>query len=66
MPVNYLPRVGPSSVTGHPVKALIVGLQMIRLVLKLRRAGPYRSRRPPAFVHPGPVAEHRPHERLPL
>jgi glycosyltransferase involved in cell wall biosynthesis len=66
VPVNYLPRVGPSSVTGHPVKAAIVGLQMIRLVFKLRRTGPYRMARPPAFAHPRPITEHRPHERLPL
>jgi glycosyltransferase involved in cell wall biosynthesis len=41
IPVNYLPRVGTSSVTGDPVKAIGVGVQMIRLVLRHRR----RSRR---------------------
>jgi glycosyltransferase involved in cell wall biosynthesis len=52
VPVNYLPRVGKSSVTGDPLKAVAVGLQMIRLVLALRRTAPRRSRRPPAFVAP--------------
>ncbi len=52
VPVNYLPRVGRSSVTGDPVKAVGVGLQMIGLVLSLRRTAPRRSQRPPAFVAP--------------
>src|SRR5581483_8667789 len=34
VPVNYLPRVGTSSVTGHPIKAIGVGLRMIELVLR--------------------------------
>src|SRR5947209_3090166 len=29
VPVNYLPRVGISSVTGRPLAALVVGVQMI-------------------------------------
>jgi glycosyltransferase involved in cell wall biosynthesis len=52
VPVNYLPRVGASSVTGHPAKAVRVGLQMIALVLRLRRTSPRRFQRPPAFVSP--------------
>ena len=36
IPVNYLPRVGTSSVTGDPVKALLLGLRMILLVLGFR------------------------------
>jgi glycosyltransferase involved in cell wall biosynthesis len=52
VPVNYLPRVGISSVTGHPVKAVQVGLAMVGLVLKLRWGAPKRRTRPPAFVHP--------------
>jgi glycosyltransferase involved in cell wall biosynthesis len=54
VPVNYLPRVGTSSVTGDPLKAVIVGLRMLGLVFKLRRAAPRRFPRPPAFAHPGP------------
>jgi glycosyltransferase involved in cell wall biosynthesis len=50
VPVNYLPRVGTSSVTGEPLKALGVGLQMIGLVLQLRRTAPRRFLRPPAMV----------------
>ncbi len=36
VPVNYLPRVGKSSVTGDPRKALILGLSMIALIWKYR------------------------------
>jgi glycosyltransferase involved in cell wall biosynthesis len=66
VPVNYLPRVGTSSVTGHPIKAVHVGLRMIELVLKYRRAAPRRSQRPPAFAAPSPVTDPVAHERLPL
>jgi glycosyltransferase involved in cell wall biosynthesis len=66
VPVNYLPRVGTSSVTGDPRKAIMVGLRMIGLVLKLRRTAPRRSQRPPAFVHPGPDVPERDDERLSL
>jgi hypothetical protein len=52
VPVNYLPRVGTSSVTGNPVRAMLVGLRMIALVLKLRWTTPRRRERPSAFVHP--------------
>jgi glycosyltransferase involved in cell wall biosynthesis len=36
IPVNYLPRVGKSSVTGNPVTAFWLGLRMIRLILAFR------------------------------
>ncbi len=36
VPVNYLPRVGESSVTGDPRKAVELGLRMIGLVLSYR------------------------------
>jgi hypothetical protein len=36
IPVNYLPRIGKSSVTGHKYKAFILGMQMISLLLKKR------------------------------
>jgi glycosyltransferase involved in cell wall biosynthesis len=32
VPVNYLPRVGKSSVTGDPVKAFLLGMRMIKLI----------------------------------
>ena len=36
IPVNYLPRVGESSVTGDFKKAFLLGMTMIGLVLKYR------------------------------
>ena len=36
IPVNYMARIGASSVTGDPAKALILGLQMIWLITKHR------------------------------
>jgi glycosyltransferase involved in cell wall biosynthesis len=36
VPVNYLPRVGTSSVTGDPRKAVLLGLWMVKLVLECR------------------------------
>lgn len=68
VPVNYLPRVGTSSVTGDPIKAVQVGLAMIGLVLKLRWGSPKRRIRPAAFVHPDRSQQNggRHGERLPL
>ncbi len=39
VPVNYLPRVGESSVTGDPVKAVRLGLVMIALITRSRFEG---------------------------
>src|SRR5205807_3299864 len=50
VPVNYLPRVGTSSVTGSQLKALMVGLRMIELVLRFRGSAPRGVTRPPAFT----------------
>lgn len=36
IPVNYLPRVGKSSVTGSKITAFFLGLTMIRLILAFR------------------------------
>jgi hypothetical protein len=36
VPVNYLPRIGVSSVTGDAHKAVGVGVAMIGLVLRYR------------------------------
>lgn len=36
VPVNYHPRVGDSSVTGHLGKTVVLGLQMVRMVLRMR------------------------------
>lgn len=62
VPVNYLPRVGVSSVTGRPAAALAVGLRMILLVLRFRVFGRRRTRRPVPLMAPG----REPGERLPL
>ncbi len=66
VPVNYLPRVGVSSVTGSQLKAVLVGLRMIQLVLRFRRASPRRRERPAPFAqtHYSQAREIR--ERLPL
>lgn len=65
VPVNYLPRVGKSSVTGHPIKAVHVGLRMIELVLRMRRRAPRRFPRPEAFAVE-PSSPPPSHERLPF
>lgn len=46
VPVNYHPRVGHSSVTGHLGKALVLGVQMMRLVVSLRSRTRLVRRRP--------------------
>ena len=53
VPVNYLPRVGVSSVTGDFWKALVLGNQMIWFILRFRLATLGKTRRPlaqPAFA----------------
>ena len=52
IPVNYLPRVGTSSVTGHPLKAIALGLRMIALIMSFRGRSPRRLPRPEAFSDP--------------
>ena len=49
IPVNYLPRVGKSSVTGDPLKAFVLGLKMIALVLSFRLKAPRRLPRAEAL-----------------
>jgi hypothetical protein len=65
VPVNYLPRVGVSSVTGKPLAAVAVGLRMIQLIVRFRRRVPRRLERPPALVVRPPVSEEA-REQLPL
>jgi glycosyltransferase involved in cell wall biosynthesis len=50
IPVNYTKRVGTSSVTGDPVKAVLLGLRMILLIIE------YRLR---AFLPRGRLADTR-------
>ena len=48
VPVNYLPRVGQSAVTGDLGKAFGLGLRMIAFILRFRLATLGRARRPRA------------------
>lgn len=66
VPVNYLPRVGASSVTGKPLEALLVGLSMILLVLRTRARAPRRLPRPSPFVVERERTGEEAHEQLPL
>jgi glycosyltransferase involved in cell wall biosynthesis len=66
VPVNYLPRVGVSSVTGKRLAAIGVGLRMIALVLRFRRSAPRRLARAPAFVARPTGSGDEAHEQLPL
>ncbi len=52
IPVNYLPRVGTSSVTGDLGRAFVLGLQMIALVVRFRLRTPRRYARPERLVLP--------------
>jgi glycosyltransferase involved in cell wall biosynthesis len=66
VPVNYLPRVGVSSVTGNRLAAVQVGLRMIQLIMRFRRTAPRRLARAPAFVHTRSGAGDEVHEQLSL
>jgi glycosyltransferase involved in cell wall biosynthesis len=61
VPVNYLPRVGVSSVTGKRILAIQVGLRMIELTLRFRRHGTYKPRGIEAL---GASDQSRPGEKL--
>jgi glycosyltransferase involved in cell wall biosynthesis len=65
VPVNYLPRVGTSSVTGKPLAAMLVGLRMILLILRFRRKTSRRRARTPALDPQRPPGE-RTHEHVAL
>jgi hypothetical protein len=66
VPVNYLPRVGISSVTGDPWQAALVGLRMIALVLRTRSSEPRRRARPAPFAGGQPAESVERHEQLSL
>jgi glycosyltransferase involved in cell wall biosynthesis len=66
VPVNYLPRVGTSSVTGKRIAAVQVGLRMIELILRFRRTAPRRLVRAPALAHAPSGASDEAHEQLTL
>ncbi|MCC7021912.1 MAG: glycosyltransferase family 2 protein [Thermomicrobiales bacterium] len=52
VPVNYLPRVGHSAVTGDMRKAVLLGLQMIVFILRFRVATLGHTRKPRALSSP--------------
>lgn len=57
VPVNYLPRVGHSAVTGDAGKAFVLGVRMIAFIVRYRVATLGRTRRPrtpPRRTEPGP------------
>ena len=58
VPVNYLPRVGYSSVTGHPMKAVVLGLRMILLIMRFRATNRGIAALPPRLAD-RETAEHR-------
>ncbi|MFT4036689.1 MAG: glycosyltransferase family 2 protein [Thermomicrobiales bacterium] len=62
VPVNYLPRVGESAVTGDTWKAFVLGMQMIRFILRYRLTSFGKSHRPPARTthHPMPQPHPQP------
>jgi glycosyltransferase involved in cell wall biosynthesis len=66
VPVNYLPRVGSSSVTGRRLLALALGLRMLALVLRFRASAPRRVIRPSPFELKGRPPPAEEHEQLPL
>jgi glycosyltransferase involved in cell wall biosynthesis len=67
VPVNYLPRVGVSSVTGRPMAAIDVGLRMIMLLFRFRRLKRRRVRsRGQALAGPHPHLSAPDRDRLPL
>jgi glycosyltransferase involved in cell wall biosynthesis len=66
VPVNYLPRVGRSSVTGNRLMAISVGLRMIWLVLCSVGSSPRPRKRPLASVSNRTSTEDEVREQLPL
>ena len=65
VPVNYLPRVGYSSVTGHPGKAVVLGLRMVLLIMRFRATTKGRRALPPRLPA-DPLAEGESAERVSL
>ncbi len=58
VPVNYLPRVGVSAVTGKRLEAIKVGVQMLGLIVRFRRLMPRQlTRAAPFVVERRPIAD---------
>ncbi len=56
VPINYLPRVGVSAVTGDFSKTVKLGLQMIAFILRFRLATLGRARKPAPRAETAPAA----------
>lgn len=59
IPVNYLPRVGRSSVTGNRWTATRLGVEMIALVLRYRWSALGQRGEHPGRLSPGPAGTRR-------
>ena len=59
VPVNYLPRVGQSAVTGELRKTVVLGCQMIGLILCFRLTTLGQTRKPSPPRRPTPAAAPR-------
>jgi hypothetical protein len=66
VPVNYLPRVGQSAVTGDLRKAFMLGLRMIGFILAFRVASLGHSRRPGMPTRPVDLGTRRVGTEAPL
>jgi len=55
VPINYLPRVGTSSVTGDIGKTVRLGLRMIGFILRFRLATIGQARKPAPRSAPAPI-----------
>jgi glycosyltransferase involved in cell wall biosynthesis len=55
VPINYLPRVGVSSVTGDHWKAVLLGLRMIAFIVGFRLSS--RGQRPSPAAWPAPARQ---------
>jgi hypothetical protein len=53
VPINYRPRVGTSSVTGHMTTAILLGLRMVAMILRHRAAGRLTATSQPPTASPG-------------
>jgi glycosyltransferase involved in cell wall biosynthesis len=64
VPVNYLPRVGSSSVTGDRLTAIRIGLRMLQLIMRYRRTVPRRWTPAPAQARSAPASTVSIHDQL--
>jgi hypothetical protein len=65
VPVNYLPRIGVSSVTGDMRKAVLLGVSMVQLVLAYRLRAWFGGSRVATPSAASPAAAASPSARVP-